>query len=95
MGNYRKTYFDNTMSVGGLYYCKRCHKLFRKEQMDVDHIVPQSKGGSDALWNLQGLCQHCNRSKGAKTDNTVKDLVTTNATRAVTGLVKGVFGKRR
>lgn len=93
MANYRKLYFDNALSVGGRYYCKRCGKLYPKEQMDVDHIIPQSKGGSDALWNLQGLCYHCNRSKGAKTDDTVKDLATHAVAMGATKLVKGIFRK--
>ena len=33
------------------------------QQMEVDHIVPWSKGGSDELYNLQPLCRPCNRSK--------------------------------
>lgn len=40
-------------------------------KMEVDHIVPWSKGGSDELYNLQPLCRKCNRSKSA--DMTFKD----------------------
>lgn len=42
--------------------------------MDVDHIVPQSRGGGNTMDNLQYLCPHCNRSKGNRTDDTEKDL---------------------
>lgn len=34
---------------------------------DVEHILPISKGGADALHNLTIACQPCNSSKGAKT----------------------------
>lgn len=34
-------------------------------KMEVDHILPWSKGGSDELYNLQPLCKPCNRSKSA------------------------------
>ncbi len=33
---------------------------------EIDHIIPESKGGKTELENLQLLCRHCNRSKGAK-----------------------------
>lgn len=32
-------------------------------KMEVDHVRPWSKGGVDALWNLQPLCKPCNRAK--------------------------------
>lgn len=33
--------------------------------LEVDHIVPRSKGGKHVLENLQTLCDRCNRGKGA------------------------------
>lgn len=35
-------------------------------ELEVDHIVPVSKGGSTTYSNLQTLCRECNRGKGAK-----------------------------
>jgi hypothetical protein len=32
--------------------------------LSVDHIVPQSAGGTDDLSNLQTLCKRCNSAKG-------------------------------
>ena len=32
--------------------------------LEVDHIVPVSRGGTDDLSNLQTLCKICNREKG-------------------------------
>ena len=34
--------------------------------LEIDHIVPISKGGLTSEENLQTLCWRCNRSKGAK-----------------------------
>ncbi len=35
-------------------------------RLEVDHIVPVAKGGSDDLGNLRTLCQNCNRGKSDK-----------------------------
>lgn len=65
LGNYRNTYFKNTKSMFGKYQCCRCGKWFNKEDIDVDHKIAKRLGGSDELYNLQAMCRHCNRSKGA------------------------------
>ena len=44
--------------------CTGCGEHFRTENLEVDHIVPRAKGGTDHLDNLQLLCGHCNRVKG-------------------------------
>jgi 5-methylcytosine-specific restriction endonuclease McrA len=33
--------------------------------MDVDHIIPHSKGGKTIVSNGRVSCSECNRSKGA------------------------------
>ena len=45
--------------------CVGCLTLFPFRNMTADHIIPQSKGGSDHLENLQLLCNACNSMKGA------------------------------
>ena len=38
----------------------------RRIRLHLDHIQPLARGGSNALSNLQTLCQECNVGKGAK-----------------------------
>ena len=43
------------------YKCRLCGNS--GVPLEVDHIVPAARGGSDALDNLQTLCVPCNRGK--------------------------------
>lgn len=72
--NYREKGLANTNSNYGWYKCVKCGKSFRKGDMDIDHIVPKSKGGSNSRENLQCICKHCNRSKQADMSETNSDL---------------------
>ncbi|MCY4262496.1 MAG: DNA methyltransferase [Candidatus Dadabacteria bacterium] len=47
--------------------CTGCDMYFPFRVMEVDHILPRAKGGTDHPDNLQLLCSGCNRSKGNKT----------------------------
>ncbi len=44
--------------------CAGCKVEFLFRIMEVDHVVPRSRGGSDHPDNLQLLCPNCNRIKG-------------------------------
>lgn len=51
------------------YTCCQCGNSVKAEPnllLEIDHIVPVSKGGLTQEDNLQTLCWKCNRSKGAK-----------------------------
>ncbi|MDE0201342.1 MAG: DNA methyltransferase [Rhodospirillaceae bacterium] len=47
--------------------CAGCETHFPFRVMDVDHMLPRVRGGTDHPDNLQLLCSGCNRSKGGKT----------------------------
>ena len=45
-------------------HCAGCKEHFEPRHLEIDHIVPRSRGGSDHMDNLQLLCGSCNRIKG-------------------------------
>lgn len=47
--------------------CNGCQTQFPFRNMTIDHIVPQSQGGTDHKDNLQLLCGACNSTKGQGT----------------------------
>ena len=51
------------------YRCqnKSCNKTWDEAgYLQIDHIKPVSRGGTDDLSNLQALCEECNKRKGNK-----------------------------
>lgn len=42
----------------------RCVRCSTQADLEFDHVIPLSMGGSDTARNLQLLCGSCNRSKG-------------------------------
>jgi ATP adenylyltransferase len=52
--------------------CELCGVSSREKQIDVDHIVPRSKGGSNDIQNLQALCRTCNANKRNSDDTDFK-----------------------
>jgi hypothetical protein len=46
------------------YRCRICNRS--GVELEVDHIVPVSQGGTDRLDNLQTACRECNRGKGGR-----------------------------
>lgn len=43
------------------YKCAYCGS---EENLTIDHVIPQSKGGSDFTKNVVCCCQSCNQNKG-------------------------------
>jgi hypothetical protein len=47
------------------YRCIYCGAQPARTRLQVDHVVPRSKGGSDAPTNLVTACTDCNQGKSA------------------------------
>lgn len=48
--------------------CQLCGNGPSDDVLEVDHIVPRSKGGLNDMSNLQVLCRTCNRGKSNRDD---------------------------
>lgn len=59
-------YSDIFVAIGRRdgFFCASCGNA--TADLQIDHIVPVSKGGSNDFDNLQLLCRRCNIVKGAK-----------------------------
>lgn len=44
--------------------CRKCGR--RTNDLEIDHILPISKGGKSTMDNLQTLCKRCNLEKGSR-----------------------------
>ncbi len=48
------------------FTCQYCGKGAPEVKLDVDHVIPHSKGGKDESTNLVTACKLCNLHKGNK-----------------------------
>lgn len=48
------------------FLCVLCGASGKNAKLEVDHKMPVSSGGSNAMNNLQTLCFKCNRGKGGR-----------------------------
>ena len=53
--------------------CQLCGATREQERLEVDHILPRSKGGTNDPDNLQVLCAPCNRGKSNRDDTDFRD----------------------
>jgi len=70
--------------------CNGCRIQFEMRNMEIDHIIPKSKGGGDYYENYQLLCGACNKEKG---DRTMEYLRMKSNKRAELSKKKIIFGR--
>lgn len=95
VNNYRNMFIKHNKGVFGFYMCRRCHRIINIYELEVDHIIPKSKGGSDDLYNLQPMCRRCNRSKSANTSDTIPDLIINLIYNFTVKTIKNILGAIR
>ena len=47
--------------------CQYCGRQFPRAELNLDHVVPRSKGGTSIWDNVVCSCHRCNRLKGGRT----------------------------
>ena len=56
--------------------CAHCGLYFREDDLvEVDHIIPKSKGGKDTYGNLQALHRHCHDTKTKNDKSEERDVL--------------------
>ncbi|MFT3916247.1 MAG: HNH endonuclease [Anaeromyxobacteraceae bacterium] len=61
--------------------CQYCGKRFRRAELNLDHVVPRSKGGSTSWENVVCSCIPCNLRKGGRTPEEASMRLLRNPTR--------------
>jgi ATP adenylyltransferase len=57
------------------FRCELCGISAEDKALQVDHIVPRSKGGADDITNLQALCDSCNAMKRDRDDTDFRGVI--------------------
>ena len=47
--------------------CQYCGKTMSRKELNIDHVVPRSRGGTSTWTNVVCSCFECNRKKGGRT----------------------------
>ena len=48
--------------------CAYCGKVYKYNELEIEHIIPKKLGGPDHIRNSQLACRTCNLAKGTMTD---------------------------
>lgn len=75
--------------------CELCGKHDEDAALQLDHIVPQIKGGSDDISNLQVLCSTCNANKRDTDDEDFRSIIESYKDREIDCLFCGEVYTRK
>lgn len=76
--------------------CQYCGRRFKTRDLNIDHIVPRSRGGTDTWQNLVCACVECNIRKGNRLPREVgMRLVRKPAVPQLNPLIRMHIGKKK
>ncbi len=52
--------------------CQYCGEIFSRKELNLDHVIPRSRGGRTSWDNIVTSCFSCNRRKGGQLLKTAK-----------------------
>lgn len=61
------------------YHCVYCDEDLTNEEIHLDHVIPESRGGPTTIDNLQVTCRKCNLAKGVLSEEEFVDKLRTRA----------------
>lgn len=47
--------------------CQYCRRRFDRQELNIDHVIPRTRGGKTVWTNIVCCCIACNRAKGSRT----------------------------
>ncbi|NIP30971.1 MAG: HIT domain-containing protein [Candidatus Dadabacteria bacterium] len=56
------------------FRCELCGISAEEKALEVDHIIPRNKGGTDDINNFQALCYSCNAMKRDRDDTDFREI---------------------
>lgn len=65
--NFEPPLINRTLFARDGHVCLYCGETFEDRFLTRDHVIPQSRGGSDTWSNCVTACAKCNHSKGNRT----------------------------
>jgi hypothetical protein len=63
------------------YICQTCRNHVHDDEIELDHVIPISKGGPTTVENLRLLCRPCNRKKSNSISELLRNPMTSKSAR--------------